>query len=344
MRRGVNGADRAFDRETCRVGGEDRHDPLTTPGMEGPAVDLMSVHQALIVTEYLSFRRAAGVLGVRQSAVSHRIRVLEDKLGVSLFERKPRGVRPTPAGARFFERAKLVLEGLDDAVAGARQAGRGQEGRVRIGIFAPLADGFLRNLIVSYSRSHPRVGLEIREGDRRSHYADLRAESLDVVFATGAHMVDGCESAELWSERVHIALPNDHALSGHDRLDWPDLVGEQFIVSRTSPGPEVHSYIMRRAATCSTDPKVERHAVSPDTILGMVGMGFGVAVVAASRAAAAVAGVVFRPLTDPADILPFSAVWSPANDNPALRRFLTAAHLAAGRARPGTSDWAVVGR
>jgi DNA-binding transcriptional LysR family regulator len=340
----MTGADDEFDREACPIGGEDHHGPSTTPGMEGPAVDLMSVHQALIVTEYLSFRRAAGVLGVRQSAVSHRIRVLEDKLGVSLFERKPRGVRPTQAGVRFFERARLVLEGLDAAVAGAKQAGCGQAGRLRIGIFTPLADGFLRNLIASFSRSHPQVGLEIREGDRRSHYADLRANSLDVVFTTGANVVDGCETAELWSERVHIALPNDHALSGLDRLDWPDLVGQQFIVSKTAPGPEVHSYIVRRAATCSNDPSVERLSVSPDTVLDMVGMGFGVAVVAASRAAAAVADVVFRPLTDPADILPFSAVWLPANDNPALRRFLTAAHIAAGRARPGTSDWAEVGR
>jgi DNA-binding transcriptional LysR family regulator len=327
-----------------RLRDQDHGEPLTPRKMDGPAVDLTSVHQALIVTEYLSFRRAAGALGVRQSAVSHRIRVLEDKLGVSLFERKPRGVRPTQAGVRFFERARLVLEGLDEAVAGAKYAGCGQEGRLRIGIFTPLADGFLRNLIAGFSRSHPQVGLEIHEGDRHGHYADLRANSLDVVFTTGANVVDGCETAELWSERVHIALPNDHALSRHDRLDWPDLLGEHFIVSRTAPGPEIHSYIVRRAATYSNDPRVERLSVSPDTVLDMVGMGFGVAVVAASRVAAAVADVVFRPLTDPADILPFSAVWLSTNDNPTLRRFLTAAHLAAGRARPATSDWAVIGR
>ena len=51
-------------------------------------IDLVSVTQALLVAEHLSFSRAAQVLGVRQSAVSRRVRALEDKLGVSLFERE----------------------------------------------------------------------------------------------------------------------------------------------------------------------------------------------------------------------------------------------------------------
>ena len=57
---------------------------------------------------------------MRESAISHRIRVLEDKLGVSLIERRPRGVQLTLAGACFFERARLALDQLDYAVAGAK--------------------------------------------------------------------------------------------------------------------------------------------------------------------------------------------------------------------------------
>ncbi len=91
---------------------------------------MVSIYQALVVTEQLSFRRAAAVLGVRQSAVSHRIRVLEEKLGVSLFERRPRGVRPTLAGACFFDQARLALARLEFAVASAKSAGCGQQGRL----------------------------------------------------------------------------------------------------------------------------------------------------------------------------------------------------------------------
>ena len=69
-----------------------------------PTLALMSVIQALLVGEYLSFRRAATVLGVRQSAVSRRVRELEDELGVSLFERHHAGVRVTMLVPAFCRR------------------------------------------------------------------------------------------------------------------------------------------------------------------------------------------------------------------------------------------------
>lgn len=75
--------------------------------------------QALLVGEYLSFRRAARTLGVRQSAVSRRVRELEDELGVSLFERDRAGVRVT--NSRSPERQTGIASGLA-SLAGAPHA------------------------------------------------------------------------------------------------------------------------------------------------------------------------------------------------------------------------------
>ena len=69
-----------------------------------PAINPISVAEALLVADHLSFRGAAAALGIRQSAVSRRVRALEDELGVSLFERHHTGVRVTNAGARFLMR------------------------------------------------------------------------------------------------------------------------------------------------------------------------------------------------------------------------------------------------
>jgi len=110
-------------------------------------IDLVSVTQALLVAEHLSFSRAAQVLGVRQSAVSRRVRALEDKLGVSLFERDNTGVRITEAGRRFLERTRPALAEIDHAMKAAASAGRGAEGVIRIGILSSVSSGFLRNLL-----------------------------------------------------------------------------------------------------------------------------------------------------------------------------------------------------
>ena len=74
--------------------------------------------------------------------------------------------------------------------------------------------------------------------------------------------------------------------------------------------------------------------------MNLVGLGQGITLVSAAWADVKFPDLVLRPLSDPADIVPFSAVWSPANDNPALRRFISVAHTLAGRVRRGTSDWA----
>src|SRR3546814_3151997 len=75
-------------------------------------------------------------------------------------------------------------------------------------------------------------------------------------------------------------------------------------------------------------------------LMSIVGMGFGISLVSEGWVALGIPGVVMRPLVEEADIVPFSAIWSPDNDTTVLRRFISAAHVMAGRARRGTSDWA----
>ena len=303
-------------------------------------IDLVSVVQALVVAEYLSFSAAASALGVRQSGVSKRIRLLEENLGVTLFERGPRGVRTTLAGESFLTQARCVMLQFDSAIASARQAGRGEQGTLRIGVFTSLAGGFLRDLVLEFRNDHPLVHIDVREGDRRVHISEVRRHSLDVVIATGNAEVIGCDTAELWQERVHVALPQDHPLAERLELHWSDIRDEQFMVSEYPPGPEIHDYVVRRIADYSHYPVIERRGVQQEMLMSMVGMGFGISLVSEGWVALGIPGVVMRPLVEEADIVPFSAIWSPDNDNPVLRRFISAAHVMAGRARRGTSDWA----
>lgn len=294
----------------------------------------------IAAAENRSFRRAAKVLRVRQSSVSRAIRQFEDELGVSLFERRSTGAHLTDAGRRLLSETRPALEQLKLARKTAAAAGRADIGIVRVGILTSLVGGFLHDLVHSYTQRHPGVRLDIREGSREEHVGALQQRRLDIAFLSGTAPVPDCETAQLWCERVHVALPKGHRLAGYERLVWSDVCQEQFMITRMAPGPEVHDYIIRRAADYSTYPKVTARAVVQETLLNLVSLGMGVAIVLESRTATKPPGLVFLPLTDPADIVPFSAVWSPCNDNPALRRFISVAHTLAGRIRRGASDWA----
>src|SRR3546814_6336344 len=86
------------------------------------------------------------------------------------------------------------------------------------------------------------------------------------------------------------------------------------MVSEYPPGPEIHDYVVRRIADYSHYPVIERRGVQQEMLMSMVGMGFGISLVSEGWVALGIPGVVMRPLVEEADIVPFSAIWSPDND------------------------------
>jgi DNA-binding transcriptional LysR family regulator len=297
-------------------------------------IDFTSIVQALLVAEHLSFRRAASVLGVRQSAVSRRVRSLEDMLGVSLFERYHAGVRVTAAGAQFLEQARRAVYQLDYAIKTAGVAGRGANGRLSIGIFSSIAAGFMRELTRAYIRDHPEVTIRIVEGAAGDHIALIRKRRLDIAFVRGIPVVPDCEVEQLWRERMFVALPHGHALCERDEIGWELLRDDKFILRQTEPGPQIHDYLIARLADLGHYPSVRRFDVGRDTLMHLVALGLGVSFASESATAASFPEVVFRPIAGDAELLPFSAVWSPNNDNPAFRRFLSLARVLSGKWPP----------
>jgi DNA-binding transcriptional LysR family regulator len=290
-----------------------------------PTIDLVSITQALVVTECLSFHRAARVLGNEPSTVGRRVRALEDVLGVSLFERTPAGVRPTTAGARFFEQARALLRQLDDAVQAAGAAGRGVIGHLNIGILSSMAAGFLREVIRAYRARHAKVEMHILEGASREQIALLRESRLDVAFVLGAPDLPNCEVAQLWTEQIFVALPKAHKLCDCDEITWESLRHEKVILCQSELGGAIHDRLIARLAQLGYSPWIERLDVGREALMHLVALGLGVSFTSEATVATQFPEVKFRPIADDAARIPFSAVWLPTNDNPAFRRFLSLA-------------------
>lgn len=289
----------------------------------GLPFDLRAVRYVLAAAELLSFSKVALALDIKVSTVSRSIRDLEDSIGVSLFERTTMGVRLTDAGSRFLDDILPAIFQIENAIHHAGSAGRVEEGVVRIGILTTLAGGFLRDLIAGYRQEFDGVQLQIRDGGRREHLRAIRARDLDIAFFTGNGAIEDCDLLELWQERVHVAIPAAHPLAREPELDWPQLKGERFIVPSQEPGPEVHDYIIRRIADYSTYPDIGFRPVLLETLMHLVAMGEGITLVSEGWTHMVCPALVMRPLTAAEDIVPMSVVWSPQNDNPAMRRFIS---------------------
>lgn len=286
-------------------------------------IDLIALQYALSVVELGSFRRTASALGVKPSVVSRRIQALEDAIGVSLFQRQHKGVQSTLAGQRFLDRGRMILSDINSLIQTAGLRGAGLEGRLCIGVVASIAGGTARDLLNAFRIENPGIEIEIVEGSPGENLMKIRALRMDVVLVVGTSLIAGLDVQSLWSEPIHVALPQDHALAAFPVVRWDQLSDARFIVTKTDPGPEIQDFVIRHLASLGRRPIVEPRPVLREGLLVLVGLGFGISLVGTAETAVAYPNVVFRPLAG--EMLPFSAVWAPNNDNPALRRFLSLA-------------------
>jgi DNA-binding transcriptional LysR family regulator len=306
------------------------------------AIELKHLRYVDAASRCGSFRRAAVHLGVDQSAISRRIRDLEDNIGAALFIRHSGGVVLTQAGKKFVCRARQALCEISCAAIEVGPFGRGEKGNVRIGISSPLASGFLPELLRDYSNRYKDVRIDVIEGAKSDLIADLRQYKLDVAFVSGPLSVKEYESAVFWTEGVYVGFPSEHVLAGRRALQWSDLIGETFIVSACDSGSEIHNLLVRRLANLSVRSGIESFRVGRDTLMQIVSFGRGVTLIGEATIATKFPGVAYRRLED--ERLPFSAVWSPKNDNPAWRRMLSLARSASRRNGIRSSETAKVGK
>lgn len=260
---------------------------------------------------------------IRQSSVSRCIRDLEDRLGTSLFHRHRSGVSLNRAGHQFLPRARQTIRGLDESLHAIAVLGRSENGRIKIGIYSSIASGFLAELLRSFGDQHNSVQIQLIDGNPEEHLAAIRQLELDVAFLTGTRAWQDCDSAFMWSEGVFVVLPELHELAIQTAVDWHELSCEAFMVSETAPGQEIYDYLVRKLADLSCHPDIHVQSVSRDNLLSLVAIGRGLTVVSEAMTATNYPGLVFRPIKG--ERLPFSAIWSPNNDNPAFRRFLSMA-------------------
>ena len=298
-------------------------DEILIPELPRSRIKLQHLRYFVAAAEHGSFRKAGRALDIEESAISRRIRDMEDELGASLFQRHAGGVRLTLAGQRFLGPARKALRHIDAGASGVAAVGRSEQGHVRVGVFSSLASGFLFDLLRQFGKLHPNVRVDPIEGNPAEHVASVRTLNLDVAFITGTKTWDGCETEHLWFERVFVVLPDDHPLVHKTKLAWPDLVAERFIVSDVAPGQEIHDYLVAHLAGLGSHPEIHSQQVGRDNILSLVAVGRGLTLTSEATTVAQFPGITYRQLAG--EVLPFSMVWSARNDNPACRRLLSLA-------------------
>jgi DNA-binding transcriptional LysR family regulator len=194
-------------------------------------MDRMAMMETYVaVFETGSFSGGARRMRVGQPAASKSIAQLEEKLGVRLLLRSTRGLTPTEAGQRYYERAKRSIEEADEAEFAAKGAGANLSGKLKISAAVTFARLHIVPAMKGFLEMHPDLVIEIVLDDRN---IDLLEAGVDVALRMGA-LDDSAMTARKISEcrRVVLGTPAYFSHAGiptqpMDLLDHQAIVYEQ---------------------------------------------------------------------------------------------------------------------
>lgn len=143
---------------------------------------LAAMETFVCVVETGSFSAAARRLNVGQPAISKSIALLEERLAVRLLTRSTRGLAPTEAGTLFFEHARKVIEGANEAEYVVRSAGAGLTGTLRISTTVTFARLHILPHLGGFLDKHPLLDVDVRLEDRSTN---LIEDGIDVALRMG---------------------------------------------------------------------------------------------------------------------------------------------------------------
>lgn len=264
-------------------------------------MELRHLRYFIAVAEEGHITRAAERLGMQQPPLSQRIKGIERELAVQLFRRKPRGMELTEAGHALLVDARAIISHLDRAVETARRTGRGQQGRLCVGI-APTAPfhPFVPRVIRAFREAFPLVSLTLEEGLSNEVRERFSHDEMDVAFVrTLATQADKLVVSPLLEEPLVVALPSGHAMAQGSRekaLPLKRLAGDSFILFGP-PGTAIHDDTLMACRAAGFSPHIGQRAPRITSTLGLVAAGMGIALVPESMQNMSMDGVVYRRLT-----------------------------------------------
>jgi LysR family transcriptional regulator for metE and metH len=178
--------------------------------------------------------QAAKLLHLSQSAVSHQLRGLEERLGVELFRRQGGRLCITGAGEKLVELAPQVLLPLLQTELALKRGGFRERPKLRVATQCYTAYHWLPKALQALMSAHPEVELVLESemvGDAAEHLREGRADVVLCVMAPGKGPFT---RVPLFKDELVLAVPRGHALSRKKFVQGSDLAEETLIQSQTS--------------------------------------------------------------------------------------------------------------
>lgn len=213
-----------------------------------------------------------------QSALSHQIKELEQRIGQPLFYRKTRPVHFTPQGELLLALAQKVLPELEQAESQLLNLVKGEHGgRLNLSMDCHACLQWIMPALKSYQKSWPDVDLDFISGFDFEPLPALLNGQLDLVITSDIEPRNEVYYTPLFDFEMRLITANDHPLANKQSIDAKDLADQTLL---TYPVPKARLDIVNYfLAPANVQPKKWRQVDNTLLLVQMTGAGFGVATI-----------------------------------------------------------------
>lgn len=286
-------------------------------------IELRHLRYFVATAEEMHFGRAAQRLGIAQPGLSQQIKILEDIVGTSLFDRTRRAVQLTLAGEILASEARKTIAQSEVALLAARQAGRGEVGRIAVGYVGSAAyTGMLTRVINKFRDDYPEVELQLSEMEMLEQLDQISEGKLDIGFIRPPVTLPvGITSVEVLQERLLLAIPSTHPLAARERVSLAAFNSDIFITPRHPPKVSFHKHTTQACQAAGFFPRLGPQGRDFVTITSMVSIGLGVALVPQSVKCIQLPDVRFKPIVGAQIYAELAVAFRRSEPSPAARAF-----------------------
>ncbi len=262
-------------------------------------MNLQRLRYFLAVADELHFGRAAERLHMAQPPLSQQIRLLENELGVQLFDRTTRKVTLTAAGAVFQPEAERVVVAADSAERVMEEFRSGEGGLLRLAFVDSASFEVMPRYLRAFRQGWPKVQHDLQIMSSANQVDALLAGEIDLGISRTSPASDRIHASKFLDEPLYLAVGPDHRLAGKSRISIAKLDVSSLIGFDRRLSPTLHDQLQQLFAHADShyDPEIE--ATEYTTILGLVSSGEGSAIVPNGVRTFEPEGVTYVRLSDP---------------------------------------------
>ena len=293
------------------------------------ALELRLLNYFATLADELHFSRAAKRLSISQPPLSVAIKQLDEQIGAQLFERTSKGVRLTPAGEHLLPRARQLLALAQQAAQETRDIGQGVRGHLRMGFVGSALYRGVPQALAAFQQQHPLVRVDMLELNSAEQLQGLQQARLDLGLVHSVKLPEGIEGELLMEEAFIACLPQGHPLAQRSAIDLAALQPERLILFSSEVSPVYHQRIYQMCMAHGFAPEIRHEVRHWLSVLSLVSLGQGVAIVPAALQRVGMQNVVFRPLAGEQPLSELLAVWRQTPANPLLEALLVCLRAAA---------------